>query len=138
MMTRRLALRVTLNSDVIILGVYAVMQIVTYFRDNILLGLSGFSALPATMFGFLGVNVVPPLLVFSIIVYFIALPIQRAQARLEAGEELSPDELEATRKRLLRFSTVVSSSTFWASRSDTSSSKSPRATPPTFSSSTSW
>ena len=107
MKTHRLALRVTLNSALMILGVYAVMQIVTYIRDNILLGLSGFASLPAMLFGFLGDNVVPPLLVFSIILYLLALPIQRTQVRLEAGEDLGPEELEATRKRLLRFSPVV-------------------------------
>jgi methyl-accepting chemotaxis protein len=107
MKTRRLALRVTLNSALMILGVYVVMQLVNYLRDNILLGLRGLAGLPASVLGFIGANVLPPMIVFAVLIYVLALPIQRAQGRLEAGEELSPSELEATRKRILRFSGVV-------------------------------
>ncbi len=96
MKTRRLAFRVTMNSALMILGVYAVMQIVTYFRDNVLLGLSGLSGLLATTLGFLAANVVPPLLVFSVLVYFLALRIQRVQIRLEAGRRW---RLQSSRRR---------------------------------------
>ena len=106
-MTRRLALRVTLNSALMILVVYIVMQVVSFFRDNLILGLSGASGLTTTVFAFIGVNVLPPLLVLSVLIYLLALPIQKAQARLEAGEELGPEELEATRRRILRFSNFV-------------------------------
>jgi methyl-accepting chemotaxis protein len=105
--TRRLALRVTMNSALMILGVYSVMQVVSYFRDNVILGIRDLSALPSTVLGFLGANVLPPLVVLSVLVYLIALRIQRAGSRLEAGEELSPEELEATRLRILRFSALV-------------------------------
>jgi methyl-accepting chemotaxis protein len=105
--TRHLALRVTLNSSLMIVCVYLVMQVVSYFRDNIILGVGDLSALPATVLGFMGANVLPPLVVLSIPVYFIALRIQRAGERLDAGEELAATELEATRLRILRFSTVV-------------------------------
>jgi methyl-accepting chemotaxis protein len=107
MKTRRLALRVTMNSTLMILGVYLVMQVVSFLRDDILLGLQGFAGLPVFVLGFLGAYVLPPLVVLSALIYLLALPIQRAQAKLEAGEELGPGELEATRKRILRFSTVV-------------------------------
>jgi methyl-accepting chemotaxis protein len=106
MKTRRLALRVTMNSALMILGVYFVMQVVSYLRDNILLGLRGLAALPSAVAGFMLANVLPPLLLLSALVYALALPIQRAQERLEAGEELSPEELEGTRQRILRFSTL--------------------------------
>ncbi len=104
MKTRSLALRVTMNSTLMILGVYFVMQVVSYFRDNILLGIDDVSALPATALGFIAMNVLPPLVLLSLLIYLVALPIQRVQARLEAGEELAPGELEATRVRILRFS----------------------------------
>jgi methyl-accepting chemotaxis protein len=90
-----------------IVGVYILMQIVSYFRDNIILGIGDISALPVTVLGFVAVNVLPPLVLLSVIVYFIALPIQRAAVRLEAGEEPTPEELETTRLRILRFSTVI-------------------------------
>jgi methyl-accepting chemotaxis protein len=107
MKTGRLALRVTMNSALMILGVYFVMQIVNYFRDNLIFGIGDLSALPASVLGFLGANVLPPLILLSILVYLLALPIQRAGLRLESGEALSPEELELTRVRILRFSTVV-------------------------------
>ena len=107
MKTRRLALRVTMNSALMILGVYVVMQVVNYARDNILLGLRGIEGLPSSVALFIGVNVLPPMIVFAILIYALALRIQRVQERLEAGEELPPAELEATRRRILRFSTVV-------------------------------
>ena len=103
----RLALRVTLNSVAMIFSVYLVMQFVSYFRDNILFGIAGFSALPRAVLGFMAANVLPPTLFFAAILYFLALPLQRVEARLAAGEELPPEELEATRKRILGFAKVV-------------------------------
>jgi len=107
MKNRRLALRVTMNSALMILCVYVLMQTVNYFRDNLLLGLHGAAGLGATVFGFIGANVLPPLLLLSALVYLLALRIQRVQERLEAGEELTAEELEATRRRILRFSGIV-------------------------------
>jgi methyl-accepting chemotaxis protein len=105
--TKHLALRVTLNSIVMILVVYLVMQAFGYFRDNVILGISDLAALPGTVMGFMAANVFPPMLVLGALLYLIARPIQRAQERLEAGERLSAAELEATRKRILGFSNVV-------------------------------
>jgi len=107
MQTKRLALRVTLNSIGMIFLVYLVMQVFSYFRDNIILGVSDLAALPGTIALFMGANVIPPMAVLGSILFLAALPIQRAQERLEAGEILSPAELEATRKRMLGFSNVV-------------------------------
>jgi methyl-accepting chemotaxis protein len=105
--TKHLALRVTLNSIGMIFIVYLVMQFVSYLRDNILLGISDLSALPGTVIGFMAANVIPPMIVLGAIMYFAALPIQRTQARLEAGEELPPEQIERTRKRILGFSNLV-------------------------------
>jgi methyl-accepting chemotaxis protein len=107
MKTRRLALRVTLNSALMILGVYLVMQFVSYFRDNIMLGIGDLSALPATVFGYIATTVLPPMLLLSGLIFIPALRLQRTQERLEAGEVLSPEELEATRRRILRFSSLI-------------------------------
>jgi methyl-accepting chemotaxis protein len=106
MKTGRIALRVTLNSALMILVVYFVMQIIGYLRDNIILGITDAAALPATIAAFLGANVLPPLIVFSAIVYVLALPIQKVGLRLEAGESLSPDLIERTRLRILGFSRI--------------------------------
>jgi len=96
-----------MNSALMILAVYIVMQVVNFFRDNILFGLTGAARLPANVAAFIGFNVLPPMVVLGALIYLAALPIQRAQARLEAGEELTPEELEKTRLRILRFSSLV-------------------------------
>ncbi len=106
MKTGRLALRVTLNSAVMILGVYFVMQIISYLRDNIILGISDLGALPASVASFLGINVMPPMLIFSVIIYLLALPIQKAGLRLEAGENLNAELIEKTRVRIIGFSVI--------------------------------
>jgi hypothetical protein len=107
MKARRLALRVTLNSILMILAVYFVMQLVSYLRDGVILGLGDLRAMPGAIASFLAFNVLPPTALFSGLLYFAARPIQRAQERLEAGEELPQEELELTRHRILRFSSIV-------------------------------
>ncbi len=107
MTTRRLALRVTLNSVLMILFVYLAMQFVSYFRDNIMLGINDLLALPWTVLSYMLSTVLPPMVAFSGLIFLPALRIQRIQERLEAGEILDPEELEATRRRLLRFSTLI-------------------------------
>lgn len=107
MKTRRLALRVTLNSVLMILFVYLAMQFVSYFRDNIMLGIDDLSALPWTVLSYMLSTVLPPIVAFAGLIFVPALRIQRIEERLEAGERLGPGELEATRRRLLRFSTLI-------------------------------
>ena len=107
MKKRRLALRVTLNSVLMILFVYLAMQFVSYFRDNIMLGIDDLSALPWTVLSYMLTTVLPPIVAFAGLIFVPALRIQRIEERLEAGERLSPGELEATRRRLLRFSSLI-------------------------------
>lgn len=107
MKTRTLALRVALNSAIMIFAVYLLMQTVVYLRDGIILGTSDVSDFVPAVFGFLGGRVLPPLLVFGFLLWLAALPIQRVQQRLEAGERLSDQELETTRNRILRFRGIV-------------------------------
>lgn len=107
MKTRHLALRVTLNSSFSLLLIYMVMQVFAYFRDNMIFGISDLSALPASVVSFIGGSVLPPLLVFSVIVYLVALPLQKVQKRLEAGETLDDEVIETTRRKMLHFSTLI-------------------------------
>lgn len=107
MKTKRLALTVTLQSLSVILGVYIVMQAFTYWKDNLILGLSDLAAMPGMIFSFVAGTVLPPAMVFGFIMFMLALRIQRVGIRLEAGEAIAPDEIERTRTRLLNFSTVV-------------------------------
>jgi methyl-accepting chemotaxis protein len=107
MKTRNLALRVALNSAVMIFAVYLVMQTVVYFRDCLIFETSDLSDFGAAVFGFIGGRVLPPLAVFGFLLWWAALPIQKVQQRLEAGEVLTPEEAEATRNRILRFRSLV-------------------------------
>lgn len=102
-----MALHLTVNSVGMILIVYLIMQVFSYMRDNIILGIGDLSSLLPSVWGFLGANVLPPAVVFGLILYFLARRIQRVQERLDAGEELSPAEIETTRRRILHFSATV-------------------------------
>jgi len=90
-----------------ILGVYLVMQVFTFVRDNMILGVSGLSAMPGLILSFMSTAVLPPAAVLGAIIFLFALRIQRVGERLEAGEAISAEETERTRARILRFSTVV-------------------------------
>jgi len=90
-----------------ILVVYLLMQFMACVRDDVMFGISGFGQYPATIFGFIGPFVLPPLIVFSVVIYIKALPLERTLARLRAGERLASEELEATRLTMLRFSSLV-------------------------------
>ncbi len=103
----RLALRVTLNSVVMIFIVYFLMQILSYVRDAVILGVSDFSLLAPSTAAFMGTIVIPCIVVFGAMLYLSALPIQRVQRRLEAGENLPPELIERTRTKMLRFSSIV-------------------------------
>ncbi len=107
MKSRHLALRVSLHSVLMIGVVYLLMQLLAYARDNIIIGLSDVSALPASVGGFLLSFVFPPSLLFGVILYLSTLPLQRTLIRLEAGERISPELAERTRKRILGFSGMV-------------------------------
>ena len=107
MKTRRLALRVVLNSVVMLLGVYLIMQFITYFRDNMLLGIGDLSAMLGSVMTFIVFSVMPPIIVFGVAIYILALQIQRVERRLIAGEKLDEQLIEKTRKRIQRFPAVV-------------------------------
>jgi methyl-accepting chemotaxis protein len=107
MKTSRLAFRITLHSAVMIFAVFLLQQAISFFRDNIVLGIADLSAFPASLAAFLGKSVLPPLLVFAAVLYLAALPLQRVQSRLEKGERLNPEEAEAVRRRIGGFSGLV-------------------------------
>lgn len=107
MRSRTLAIRVTLNSAIMIVGVYFVIQSLAFVRDGIVLGIPGTAGYVGAVFGFIGLYVMPPALVFGLILYLSALPIQRAALALERGQALDPEEAERTRRRILRYSALV-------------------------------
>ena len=107
MKSRRLALRVCANSALMILAVYVVMQVLAYLRNNAILGITSLAALPAYVAAFMAFYVLPPAALFGLILYLTALPLERTQARLEAGEAIDAATVERTRKRMLSFSRLV-------------------------------
>ena len=107
MKSKRLALRVTLNSVGTLVAAYLCIQTLAYLRDGIILGLPGLGAYLSSVAVFMGLYVLPPCVVFGAVLYLAALPIQRAALRLEAGETLPPHEAEKTRVRILRYGGLV-------------------------------
>lgn len=107
MKTNTLALRISLNSLVMINAVYVFMQTINFFKDNLLFGIKGISKLPLTVGSFVGIYVFLPSLLFGVILYLQALPLQRVQLLLESGETITPEVAEKTRIRILRFSKLV-------------------------------
>ncbi|MFA6504838.1 MAG: hypothetical protein WCT14_02000, partial [Treponemataceae bacterium] len=107
MKTRRLALRLTVHSASMIFAVYLVMQIISYFRDNIILGIWDLSALPVTVASFMGKSVLPPMVVFAVVIYLVALPLERVLKRLKRGERLNNQEIETVRGKIENFSRLV-------------------------------
>ncbi|HNY22746.1 MAG TPA: hypothetical protein PKO22_11430, partial [Treponemataceae bacterium] len=102
-----LALRVASTSIGMILGVYIVMQIIGYFRDNAILGLSSFADMPICVTKFLLVSVIPPMLICGGLLYLFARPLEKTLNKLRAGEMINPDTAERTRKRMLGFSRIL-------------------------------
>jgi len=107
MKVRKLALRAALHSSVMILLVYITLQTINYIRDNWIFGMSDYAQLLPTVWGFVGSTVLPPCLLFGVIIYFLARPLQTAARKLEAGGSLSPEEAEKTRRKLLSFSHYI-------------------------------
>jgi methyl-accepting chemotaxis protein len=103
----RLALRVTMNSIGMIFAIYFVMQIVAYFRDNAILGISSLRALPASVAFFLAMYVLPPMVICGGLLYLFARPLEKTLGRLRAGETLSPEVAERTRVRILGFHVIL-------------------------------
>ena len=107
MKTKHLALRVTLNSIIMINMVYIFMQIITFFKDNIIFGISDLSGMPVTVGSFVGVYVLAPSILFGAVIFLRALPLQRVLERLERGETITGVIAEKTRLRMLGFSGLV-------------------------------
>ncbi len=103
----RLALKVSLISVGMIFDVYVFMQILGYFRDNAVLGIASVSDLPGYVFNFILFYVVPPAVVFGLVLYFAARPFESALNRLRSDSSLGEEETERLRVSLLRFSWIV-------------------------------
>jgi methyl-accepting chemotaxis protein len=107
MKSRNLAIRVTMNSVVMIVVMYFIIQTLAFIRDGIILGIPGMQGYLPSVFGFIASYVLPPTLVFGTVLYLSALPIQRVALRLESGANLPQDVAEQTRLRIIHFSRLV-------------------------------
>ncbi len=103
----RLALRVILYSIGMILTIYVLMQVIAYFRDNAILGISTLVDLPGYVMGFIAVYVLPPMVLCGGLLYLFARPLEKTLDRLRAGERIDAKEAERTRLRMLGFSRVL-------------------------------
>jgi len=107
MKKNHLALRLTLTPIGMILAVYIVMQVIAYFRDNAILGISSVADLPAYVINFIALYLVPPMVISGGLLYLYARPFDKILARLRSGGRLMPDEAERVRVRMLSFSKAL-------------------------------
>lgn len=107
MKKNHLALTVTMISIGMILAVYILMQIIAFFRDNAILGLTSLAALPGSVVLFIAMYVLPPMLICGTLLYRYARPLEKILDRLRAGETLDENTAEQTRVRMLRFSFIL-------------------------------
>jgi len=107
MQKNHLAVRVTCNSIGMILVVYVVMQVVAYFRDNAILGITTLADLAPYVINFIVMYVLPPMIVCGGLLYLFAKPLERTLTRLRAGETIDPITAERTRLRILGFAGII-------------------------------
>ncbi len=107
MKKNHLALRVTLIAIGMILAIYVLMQVIAYFRDNAILGITTVADLPIYVFKFIVSYVAPPMVLCGTLLYLFALPLQKTLDRLRAGERLDAETIEKTRVRMLKFSKIL-------------------------------
>lgn len=107
MKKNHLAIHVTMISVGMILAIYIVMQTIAYCRDNVLLGLTTVADLPAYLISFIGMYVLPPMILCGGLLYLFARPLEKTLDRLRAGETLDAVTAERTRVRILGFSRIL-------------------------------
>ena len=107
MKTKHLALKVTLNSSIVILAAFTVVQAFAYIRDSLLLE-SGSLADFFPSFGmYMGTRVIPVLLFFAAIIYLSARPLEKTIVRIEAGEPVDAGEIDKAKRRMKNFKTLI-------------------------------
>ncbi len=107
MSKNRLAFKVILFSIGMILAIYVLMQVIAYFRDNAILGISTIADLPGYVMGFIVLYVLPPMALCGGLLYLFARPLEKTLDRLRAGEQIDPKTAEKTRLRMLGFSRIL-------------------------------
>ncbi len=107
MKKNRLALKVISYSIGMILAIYILMQVIAFFRDNAILGVSSLVDLPGYVMGFIAVYVLPPMALCGGLLYLFARPLEKTLDRLRAGERLGSKDAEKTRLRMLGFSRIL-------------------------------
>jgi methyl-accepting chemotaxis protein len=105
--TRLLAAKLALVSFCTIVAGFFVSQLIGYVRDALFLG--GASVLDFIVkFGiYMGVYVMPVLVLFLIIIFLLAYRVERGLRRIELGETLTDDQRRRIVKRTAGLTTVV-------------------------------
>lgn len=107
MKNRYIAIRITLNSILVIFAVYALTQTLVFFRDAIMLGTSTMSDFFPVVMGFLFGTVLPPSIIFGALLWWRARPFEKALKRIDMGQNLSAEEAELLRTKILGFKKLV-------------------------------
>lgn len=98
-----LALKVSLITAIMIIGIYFFMQIVSFFRDNVILNVHSLVDLPRDVFSFMFMYVIPPTVFCWIFLYLRILPLQKVYERLLNGDIIEESARQKAIKQMASF-----------------------------------
>jgi methyl-accepting chemotaxis protein len=107
MKSRFLALKVTLNSAIVISVAFSIAQALSYVRDAILFRTGSVGQFFGNYAAYMGTRILPVMVFFAAILFFVALPIQRASVRMQKGEEPDRDGRDRVEAGIRRYKNTV-------------------------------
>ncbi len=107
MKSRFLALKVALNSVIVISLAFSVAQALSYARDAILFRTGSVGQFFLNYAAYMGTRILPVALFFGAILFLLVLPVQRASVRMHKGEELDEDERDGVEAGIRRYKSAV-------------------------------
>lgn len=107
MKAKNLSIKVTLNSFLIILAAFTIVQAFNYIRDAFLLEAGSVQDFLASFVVYIGTRVLPVLLFFAAIIFLRAMRIQKVLVAVESGQVVDDYKLERTKKGMKNFKNLI-------------------------------
>jgi methyl-accepting chemotaxis protein len=107
MKTKNLALKVTLNSFIVILVAFGLLQAYSYIRDALLLGAGSFDDFFSSFSSYIGTRVAPVLLIFAAIIFIRAYQIEKRLKVIETGIGVDEELIAKTTQGMRNFKNLI-------------------------------
>ena len=107
MKTKNLALKVTLNSFVVILVAFGLLQAYSYIRDALLLDAGSFSDFFGSFASYIGTRVLPVLFVFSAIIFTRAYQLEKRLRAIETGSVVDEESIQRATRGMRSFKNLI-------------------------------